>query len=186
MYSGSGTRREASFFTVYRKQEKIQRIHAPLIRARGHAERSYFIYCSPKTREVTTNTRAVYSGSGTRGEKLLSLLSTKNKRRYSEHTRHVFWFGDARREATCFTVYQNQGIYSQCTRCVFMYRYPILIHVLNVYVPLLKQGPIWGYSLGTSLETFFLKIPRRCFTLNSKFCWKMSKSPKRHEKRQRF
>merc|ERR1711969_327576 len=70
-------RRGATFFTVHQKQEKIQRIHAPCIRVRGRAERSYFLYCPSKTREDTANTRAVYLGAGTRGEKLLSLLSTK-------------------------------------------------------------------------------------------------------------
>ena len=69
-------RREATFFTVHQKQEKIQRIHAPCIRVRGRSERSYFLYCPPKTREDTANTRTVYSGAGTSGEKLLSLLST--------------------------------------------------------------------------------------------------------------
>ena len=85
----------------------IQRIHAPCIRVRGRAERSYFLYCPPKTRDDAANTRAVYSGAGTRGEKLLSLLSTKNKRRYSEYTFRVFGCGDARREATFFTVHQK-------------------------------------------------------------------------------
>ena len=63
-------RREATFFTVHQKQEilMIQRIHAPCIRVRGRAERSYFLYCPPKTREETANTRSVYSGTGTRGE----------------------------------------------------------------------------------------------------------------------
>ena len=82
-------RREATFFTVHLKHEKIQRIHAPCIRVRGRAERSYFLYCPPKTQEDTANTRSVYSGAGTHGEKLLSLLSTKNKRRYSEYTLRV-------------------------------------------------------------------------------------------------
>ena len=38
------------------------------------------VYCPPKTREETANTRTVYSGLGIRGEKLLSSLFTKNKR----------------------------------------------------------------------------------------------------------
>ena len=113
-------RREAAFFTVHQKQEKIQRIHAPCIRVRGRAERSYFLYCPPKTREDTANTRAVCSGAGTSGEKLLSLLSTKNKRRYSEYTRRVFGCGDERREATFFTVHQKQEkiqrIHAPCVR----------------------------------------------------------------------
>ena len=71
-------RREATFFTVHQKQADA------------------------------ANTRAVYSGAGTRGETLLSLLSSKNKRRYSEYTRRVFGCGDARREATLFTVHQKQ------------------------------------------------------------------------------
>ena len=61
--------------------------------------------------EYTANTRAVYSDAGTRVLNVLnSLLSTKNKRRYSEYTRRVFGYGDARIEATCFTVHQKQEI----------------------------------------------------------------------------
>ena len=75
---------------------------------------------STKTREDTANTRTVYSGAGTSGEKLLSLLSTKNKRRYSEYTHRVFGCGDARREATFFTVHQKQEkiqrIHAPCIR----------------------------------------------------------------------
>ena len=43
------TRREVTSFIGHQKQEKIQRIHAPCIRVRGRAERSYFVYCPPKT-----------------------------------------------------------------------------------------------------------------------------------------
>ena len=58
---------------------RAQRIHAPCIRVRERAERSYFLYCPPKTRDDAANTRVVYSGAGTRGEKLFSLLSTKTR-----------------------------------------------------------------------------------------------------------
>ena len=113
-------RREATFFTVHQKQEKMQRIHAPCIRVWGRAERSYFLYCPPKTRDDAANTHSVYSGAGTRGEKLLSLLSTKNKRRCSEYTLRVFGCGDARREAAFFTVHQKQEIsHTANTRSVY-------------------------------------------------------------------
>ena len=69
---------------------------------------SYFLYCPPETREGVANTRDVYSGAGTREEKMFSLLSTRNKRRCTEYTRRVFGGGDARREATVLTVQQKQ------------------------------------------------------------------------------
>ena len=77
VYLGAGTREEklpGTFFTVHKKHEKIQRIHASCIRVRGRAERSYFLYCT-----------------------------TKNKRRNSEYTLRVFGCGDVRREPTSFT-----------------------------------------------------------------------------------
>ena len=64
-------RREATLFAVHQKQENTQRIHAPCIRVRGRAEKSYFPYCLPKTRD-----------------------------RHSEYTPRVFGCGNARREAT--------------------------------------------------------------------------------------
>ena len=82
-------------------------MHAPCIRVRGHAERGYFLCCPSKARDGVANTCAVYSGAGTRGEKLLSLLSTECKVSYSEYVRRVFGCGDARREATFFTVHQK-------------------------------------------------------------------------------
>ncbi len=91
VHSGAGS--VFQMFTVHQKLEKIQRIHAPCIRVRGHYfkcllstknKRRYneytrrvfgygdivlnvsnVLYCPPKTRENTANTRAVYSGAGT-------------------------------------------------------------------------------------------------------------------------
>ena len=193
-------RREATFFTVHQKQEKIQRIHAPCIRVRGRAERSYFLYCPPKTRDLkiqrihapcirvrgraersyflycppktredTANTRTVYSGAGTRvsggfallyrsinsslrndyrgqatlftvhqkqakvqrihapcirvwgtrGEKLLSLLSTKNRKGYSEYTRHVFDAGTRGEKILSLLSTKNKRLCGEYTRRVF-------------------------------------------------------------------
>ena len=146
-------RREATFFTAHQKQQKIQRIHRytravysgsgtrgekllSLLSTKnkrryseytrrvfgcGNARRDATLFTvHKKTREDTANTRAVHSGSGTRGEKLLSLLSTKIKRRYYEYTRGVFGFGGARREATFFTAHQKQDkkqrIHAPCIR----------------------------------------------------------------------
>ena len=110
LYSGAGhCFKIFLMFTVHQKHELMLRIHARCIRVRGHffnvlnvycppktrddaantravysgagrAERSYFLYYPPKIRDGAANTRVVHSGARTRGEKLLSLLSTRNKR----------------------------------------------------------------------------------------------------------
>ena len=50
---------------------------------RGRAERSYSVYCPPKTRQGVTNTGAVYSGAGTRtasmSEEAILLRIGRNK-----------------------------------------------------------------------------------------------------------
>ena len=110
---------QATLFTVHQKQEKIQRIHAPCIRVWGRAERSYFLYCPPKTSEGTANTRSVYLGVGDARREATFFTIHKNKRKYREYTRRVFGFGNARREAF-FTVHQKQEkIYTANTRAVY-------------------------------------------------------------------
>ena len=124
VYSGAGTRGEKLLSLLSTKNKRRYSEYTPRVFGCGDARREAtgnFLYCPPKTREDTANTSPVYSGAGTRGEKLLSLLSTKNKRRYSEYKPRVFGCGDARREATAFfTVHQKQEkiqrIHAPCIR----------------------------------------------------------------------
>ena len=85
---------------------------------------SNILYCGSRTRAGKGKIRVVWSGAGTGGEKLLCCVDVfgcgdarreatfftvhQNKRRYSEYTRRVFGYEDARREVTFFTVHQKR------------------------------------------------------------------------------